>query len=359
MLTAGAVLDHFYKNPVLLWNHQRPEGNTKNQILPLGHWEDLEVVGDEIWGTPFFDDKDEFAMQVYHKVEAGHIRACSAGADPLETSKKKSDLLPGQKLATVTKWILKEASICDIGANPDSLSVALYDSSDRQIKLSDTLIPKIETMAKKTTTAAEALAALKKAQEAKKTLTDAVKLAQQKVEIALADEETSEEEKTQLSEGAEEHKEMSDEDKDAEIEKLKAKLAELTEQLRLAQEQAQAAESQKEEAKAAQLADKAVALRKITLAQRADLIMLAKANYPAAEKFLANIKPTPSIKEKVEGSEGVTLADKDAERIKKLSEKSFDELFNSKGELQELKLKAPDVYKLKYKEKFGKEPKNV
>lgn len=356
MLTSGAVVDSFIKNPVLLFNHIRPEGNLKNQILPLGHWQDIKVEGDEITGVPFFDDKDDFAMQVYHKVEGGHIRMCSAGAEPLETSKKKSDLLPGQKLATVTKWLLKEGSICDIGANPDSLNVALYDSNDKLIKLTETLIPKIETMAKKTTTAAEALAALKKAQEAKKNAAVAVTLAQEKLEIALADDETSDEDKEKLADADKEDKELSDDEKDEEIASLKAKLKEMETQLATLQDGARLAEEKMEETKATSLADKAVALRKITLAQKPDLIKLAKSDYAAAEKFLSGIKASPSIRLALEN--GGEKTDKDGERILKLSEKSFDELFRS-GDLAFVKLKAPDVYKTKYIDKFGKEPKNL
>lgn len=358
MLTAGAVLEGFIKNPVLLFNHIRPEGNAKNQILPIGHWQDIKVEGDDISGVPFFDDKDDFAMQIFHKVEGGHIRACSVGAEPLETSKKKSDLLPGQTLATVTKYLVKEASICDIGANPDALNVALYDSADKLIQLSDTsietLIPKINPMAKKTKTAAEALAALKKAQEAKKTLADAVKLSQGKIEIALADDETTEEEKTQLAEGAEDIEEMSDDDKDKKIEELQAELSEVKEQLTKLQDDAKLADDEKEEQKATALADRAHLLRKITLAQKPDLIKLAKSDYAAAEKFLAGIKAAPTVRSVID-----TEADQDSPTAKKLialKDKSFDELFRS-GELPFVKLNAPDQYKTVYKAKFNKDPK--
>ncbi len=355
MLTNGAILDDFLKNPVMLFNHIRPEGNMKNQILPIGHWENIELNGDEITAVPFFDDKDEFAMAIYHKVEAGHIRMCSIGAEPVETSKKRSDLLPGQKLATVTRWKAKEASICDIGANPDALSVALYDSNDRMISLAETnietLIPTITTMAKKTTTAGEAG---KKHAAAKK---PGVKLADdpaKKDDAELSDDEEKDEE---LSDD-EETEELSDEDKDAKIadleEKLKqmsARCAELEEKLKLSEEEA-------EDDKAAKLADKAIQMRKITLAQKDHIINLAKKDYNGTVKYLNSIKSAPSIKSQLEGGSTTTL-DKDAEKIKKLSEKSYDELFSTPGALNLLKDKSPEVYKLKFKEKFGKEPKNV
>lgn len=361
MLTGGAVMESFMKNPVLLFNHIRPEGNLKNQILPLGHWQDIRVEGDEITGAPFFDDKDEFAMQIFHKVEGGHIRMCSAGAEPLETSKKKADLLPGQKLETVTKWIMKEASICDIGANPDALDVALYDKNDRLIRLSETpietLIPKIN-MAKKTTTAADAFAALTKANTAKKAAGDAIKLAQSKVELALADEDTSDEDKEKLTADSEEEEKLSDDEKDEKISELTQKLADMEKQCNELQEKLSEQEADAENKKAETLADKGVAMRKLTHAQRADFVKLAKSDYSAAEKFLAGIKSSPSIKGSLDTTESAG-GDENAEKIKKLSSKSWDELFKENGATTFLKLNAPDVYKAKYKAKFGKEPKNL
>ena len=361
MLTSGAVIDGFIKNPVLLFNHIRPEGNMKNQILPIGHWQDIKVEGDEITGVPYFDDKDEFAMQIYNKVEGGHIRMCSAGAEPLETSKRSKDLLPGQKLATVTKWLLKEGSICDIGANPDSLNVALYDADDKQIKLSestiDTLQPNKKTMAKKQTTAAEALAAMQKAQAAKKAATDAIKLAQSKATIALADEGTTEDEKTQLTEESEELETMaepSDEEKDAEIADLKTQLADCQKQVEELTAKLAEGEEKKEDDKAVALADKLYKERRIKLTQKADIIRLAKADYDGTAKYGNSLPQMPPVTRQL--SENAPK-DKNAEKVLKLSEKSFDELFKT-GDLNFVKLNAPDVYTRIYKEKFGTEPRN-
>src|SRR5690606_26615306 len=263
MLTDGCAIESFKKNPVMLFNHIRPEGNQRNQILPLGHWEDVQVEGDKITAVPVFDDKDEFAMSIYNKVEAGHIRMASVGASPLATSKKKDLMLPGQKHETVTKWTMHEASIVDVGANPEALSVALYDSNDKLINLSEsrleTLIPKIDdTMSSKKTTAGAAFAALKLAKEAGEKAAQLRTAAAEKVELALADEGTSDDEKAQLAEESE----PADEDDAAqqmaalqeENKTLKEQLAKLQEQLRLSEE-----EGAEKAAKA--LADKAYGLR--------------------------------------------------------------------------------------------------
>ncbi|MBA3901594.1 MAG: hypothetical protein H0X62_15560, partial [Bacteroidetes bacterium] len=86
MLSEGVVMDEFDKNPVLLFNHIRPEGNDKNQILPLGYWMDLQIDGEDISAVPFFDESDEFAMKIFNKVENGTLKMCSAGAEPLDIS---------------------------------------------------------------------------------------------------------------------------------------------------------------------------------------------------------------------------------------------------------------------------------
>jgi phage head maturation protease len=358
MLSEGAVMEDFYNNPVMLFNHTRPEGTDKNQILPIGHWEDIELNGDNWSAVPVFDDKDEFAMSIYNKVEAGHIRMCSAGAEPLATSANPKDILAGQTKASVTKWRLKEISICDIGANPGALAVALYDSKDNLIRLSDksieNLIPNIMA---KTTTTAKAAAAKVAADKAKKELAvakaKAIKLADDAEAAKLADD--AEEPDAELTDGEDEPD--GDEDKDATIAALKKQLADCQEQLKLAEEKMSLADAQQEDTKAEQLADKAIAMKKITLAQKPHIIKLAKTDYNGTVEYLNTIKSHTPVKDIIE------LADKsktgDATKLETLSAKGWDELFKSSGDLNFIKLKAPEVYKAKFKEKFGKEPKNV
>jgi len=37
---------------VLLFNHIRPEGNDRNQILPIGYWQDIELKDGMITAVP-------------------------------------------------------------------------------------------------------------------------------------------------------------------------------------------------------------------------------------------------------------------------------------------------------------------
>lgn len=334
MLTSGVDLSDFEKNPVLLFNHIRPSGNEKNQILPIGYWTDIELKDGEISAVPFFDDNDEFAMSIYHKVENGILKMCSAGAEPIETSNDPKVVLPGQKLETVTRWKMKEGSICDIGANPDALAVALYDDGNKIIALSESTIKNLPDNLKTPDMSKNRkdFGTPPKKVELKK-LTDEEKAAQAKLE--------QEELEKQLAEGGED-------EKDKEIASLKAKLNELEEKLKLAE-----SDEEEPEVKAKKLADTALKMRKITLAEKPSIIKLATADYDATLEMLQARKATTSVKETLE------LTDKAGEgeqaRIVELSKKSYDELFNS-GDLQFLKLNAPDVYKAKFKSKFGKEP---
>ncbi|WP_295795166.1 hypothetical protein [Mucilaginibacter sp.] len=136
VLTSGIDLSQYRLNPILLWMHVRTNGNSKDQILPLGFVSDLEVNGTELSGIPNFDDTDEFAMKIYNKVENGTIRMCSPGLLPLEQSDAPAMMMPGQTLPTVVKSVMIEVSIADIGSNPNALAVELYDIAGHSIKLS-------------------------------------------------------------------------------------------------------------------------------------------------------------------------------------------------------------------------------
>ena len=138
IITAGIDLSDYLKNPILLYSHALPQGNSKDQILPLGFMSDLQVSNNQLSGIPNFDDTDTFAISIYNKVENGTLKMCSAGLVPLEKSSNPAVMLPEQTEPTVTKSKLIEVSICMIGANPDAYAVALYNKTGVSIKLSST-----------------------------------------------------------------------------------------------------------------------------------------------------------------------------------------------------------------------------
>lgn len=119
MLTSGANLEEFRKNPVMLYNHDSWQ-------LPIGRWENIRVEGTRILADAVFDTNDPKAKQIADKVEGGYIRMASIGAwAPEEVSDLPDLKLAGQTQPTVTRWTVREASIVPIGANHNAL--AMYD----------------------------------------------------------------------------------------------------------------------------------------------------------------------------------------------------------------------------------------
>lgn len=123
VLTEGIDLTQYKRNPILLWMHNRPWQGTNNEVLPIGTMENLRIEGDNLIGTPVFDETDEFAMKIKAKWDAGVLRMVSAGLDVIEQSDDPAVLVTGQRLSTITKCKLREVSIVDIGANDDALQL--------------------------------------------------------------------------------------------------------------------------------------------------------------------------------------------------------------------------------------------
>ena len=145
VLTTGIDTTQYLRNPVLLWQHNRPWRGTTDEILPIGKIENLRIDGDNLIGTPVFDESDEFAKQIKSKWDGGFLKMVSMGADVIETSDDALYILQGQRRATVTKCKLIEVSIVDIGANDDA--IVLYKSGNIRLNSheNDALIPEIKT----------------------------------------------------------------------------------------------------------------------------------------------------------------------------------------------------------------------
>lgn len=124
LLTSGADLEQFKRNPVLYFDHNVHD-------LPLGRWENIRVEGDKILADPVFDMEDEKGREIGGKVDRGFLCMASVGFRVIETSEDPGTFLPGQTGLTVTKWILREVSIVGIGSNHNALR--LYDENDRAL----------------------------------------------------------------------------------------------------------------------------------------------------------------------------------------------------------------------------------
>lgn len=129
MLTSGADLSEFRRNPVMLLNHN-------DYSLPIGRWENIRIEGTQILADPVFDTEDHTGKEIARKVEKGFLRMASMGAWPPEAvSDEPMYMLNGQTKPTVTRWKAREASIVTIGSNHNAL--ALYDHEGNLIDLSD------------------------------------------------------------------------------------------------------------------------------------------------------------------------------------------------------------------------------
>ena len=129
MLTAGANLDEFRRNPVMLLNHNDWE-------LPIGRWENIRIEGTQILADAVFDETDARAKEVAGKVERDFLRMASISAWVDEASEDPVYRMPGQTGPTIVRWTAREASICPIGANHNAL--ALYDrATGTRVDLND------------------------------------------------------------------------------------------------------------------------------------------------------------------------------------------------------------------------------
>lgn len=135
--TSGIDISSYEKNPLMLFMHKLPKGKSKDEVLPIGNFVDLVFEGNTLYGTPQFDDTDEFAMSIFNKVENGTLRMASAGLLPLKWARDDDGRL------WLEESVLKEISICDFGSNPDALAVNLYDHDDNLITLSQEFIQSI------------------------------------------------------------------------------------------------------------------------------------------------------------------------------------------------------------------------
>ena len=299
ILTSGVDLTQYLKNPIVLWMHIRAWRGTKDEVLPIGTMTDIAIEGDQIFGTPVFDDNDEFAMTIYNKVESDILKMCSGGFKILTWSDEAQYILPGQKRASAIKSVLKEVSICDLGANNNALS--LYDENDEVINLSDKttldIIPLLNTKQEMTVELKDVAAKLKLADATPEAILTAVE-------------------------------NMQKENSDLKTENTNLKAAQVKSEMD------------------AELKT-AVNAGKITAAQIPKYEKLAEGRLDVLKELLNDMPAHQSIQSQLTDNSG-------KDEVETLRKMSWDEL-DQKDLLSKLKDKDFDAFKLKYKEQFGKD----
>lgn len=310
MLTAGANLDEFRRNPVMFLHHN-------DYDLPIGRWENIRVEGSQILADAVFDELDDQAMKVKGKVDRGFIRMASIGAwAPEEKTEDPAMMLPGQTGPTVTKWTVREASIVAIGANHNALR--MYNRSTGElIDLSDTdAVPRLmdDLPIKKN----DNMSTLKTILNLQDNASDA------DIETAV-------------------------QNLQQENESLKQTNATLEDENKRLKDEANNAEAQRQQAQkteAVQLVDAAVRDGRLDASGKDAFIALFDADFERAKATLNAIPKVKSVVSQIEESQV---------ELKDFVSKSWNELDRA-GLLPKLKDAAPEIYAQKFKAEFGTEP---
>lgn len=310
MLTSGANLEEFQRNPVMFIHHNDYE-------LPIGRWENIRVEGNQILADAIFDEEDEQAMKVKGKVDRDFIRMASIGAwAPEQVSNDPALKLPGQEGPTVTKWTVREASIVAIGANHNAMR--MYDrTTGIEIDLSDSdaVLRMMDQITIKTYNMENLKTILKLQDNASDADVEAaVQTLQQENESLQQANDTLAEENRQLKEAAQ----------TAEEQRLQAQKTE-----------------------AVQLVDAAVRDGRLHANGKDAFLSLFDTDFEKAKKILDSIPKVQSLTSQMEQSQV---------ELKDYAAKSWAELDRA-GVLPMLKDKAPDLYAEKFREAFGHDPK--
>ena len=311
MLTSGANLEEFKKNPVMLLNHN-------DWSLPIGRWENIRVEGTRILADAVFDEKDTRAVEVMNKVEGDFIRMASIGAWAPEQVSDAFDLqLPGQIGPTVTRWTVREASIVTIGANHNAL--AFYDKEGNLVELTDkadwTTIP-----------------GLKDTPNNNVITNNNNKMGQLTQILKLTDQATESDIVSQVNELIANSDRLQKEN-----ETLSAIVKENKEK-----------QKQQEQTESIALIDAAIKDGRIDAKAREQYISLFDKDFSIGKNILAGIAPRQSVTERIQSGAA-------QKSVVALKDKSWEEL-DREGKLMELKDNDPELYKEKFKACFGKEP---
>lgn len=310
-LLSGYQSSGFDNNPVMHCQHVRPDDENKTSIvLPIGKWYDIRVEDNKLKAKPDFDDADPFAMDVQGKVERGYMNGASIWLDPMEVSGDSSLKLAGQKLPTITKWGILEASIVDIPNCRNALAVRGKDGdvtklsaiADKEVKsYLDTLIIK------------------------KDNNMSLLKLAAQK--LSLPDTSTEDEVMVKLEALITENKNVT---------KLKADKESAEAKIKTLEDAAV-------EAKITSLVQGAIDANKLAAGDKDKYIKLAKADFDTTKEILEGMKPYQTVERRMQST---GLSDEKQSRLGELMKLSYDKLLET-DQLEELKAIDEASFKLK------------
>lgn len=302
MLTDGVILDDFKKNPVMFYNHDDRE-------MPIGRWENIRIEAGKILAEANFDQGDPRAKEIARKVEEGYISACSVGAWVLESTSDASLYIDGQDAPTVTKWSLREVSICNIPANHNAL--ALYDANGLRVGEAD--IPTILELTDRQLTITGK----------KETMNEVVKTL-----LNLSNDATIDDAIAAIRAN----------------QKTISTLTEEVEALRTEKKEAEEKKLQEKRNRFGALLDQAIKGGSLMESQKESMTTLFDANPDEILRVLEAMPKRRSVTEQ--------LTDKKDSKVASLADKSWEEL-DKLGKLAELRADDPALYQEKYNERFN------
>lgn len=285
--------------------HMRAWRGTRDEVLPIGTWDNIRIEDGKLLADAVIDTDDEFAASIALKVDKGIIRMASVGITVLETSSTPENLKPGQTRETVTKWRVREASLVDIGANDNAISLAFYDTDGNPIELNagkgDCPVNLVQTP---------------KPNYSMKEIAKLLNLSEEADLSTMA----------------------------SKVQELLTRNAELEQQLNQITER----EMRLRAERSAKLIDEAIRDGRINADARQAWEKMFKTNYEVAEETILALPKRQSVKDSLS---------QDKSKLEKYATMSWDEL-DRKGKLRELKAGYPELYTQKFEEKFGSKPKN-
>lgn len=320
--TEGIDLANYPKNPLLLFHHKMPKGESQHEILPLGNGLDLEVKDGKLYSTPAFDTSDQFATSIMNKVENGTIRMASAGLRP-----KTWRIVDGEKWLWESELV--EWSITPRGANPEAYAVALYNEEKELISLTEDywaeVIPETN------------IPNMKKIELTGKQLNQLLKLS----EDAQLPEEVSQEQATAAIEEVVQLAETQAQT----IVTLKADLKDANDKVTEKENEIVQLKANEQDAKIETLCQGAVEAKKITADQKEQFVKLAKQDFDGVKEIIEKMPAHKSIEEQL------NLSDDDSNELAELVKLSWDDL-DKGGKLARLKELDANEYEKKFKKKF-------
>jgi hypothetical protein len=124
---------------VMLYHH-------KDEMLPIGLWEDI-ALNDNVWtANAIFDQDDEFAVKVEKKVEKKLIKGCSVSVAP----DLDSIYLNDAGVPVVAKSRAREISITPIGSNRNAIRLCDDSLNDFDIVNLSAQLKELATLPKST-----------------------------------------------------------------------------------------------------------------------------------------------------------------------------------------------------------------